>query len=290
MSSPVTLSWIAAAALGLVFAGCCGASGGDSGVSAPARPPGSHPVLGHSIPGEPGTDTGDDDSGGGDDDSGATGEPTGCGEPPFPLPDGDRVRSQLVGRMLCYQGPELDGLYWTVAEEQIRRFEVAGTEGCAQTGHVDVDLELRGEHDSIAGRVRLFYELEGDVWGIQAIRRATVDDFEIKGEAPPEVLADRALLAMSCNILEREGLCWEYSRELIRDQGREPTREICAAWRGTLSSEPCPATDRQTLCAIEDSYVIHYYPKFVEENPFVSHRKHCELSGGEILSAVPVEP
>jgi hypothetical protein len=289
MSSPVTASWIAVTALGLVLAGCCGATGEGHDVSAPARPPGSHRVPVQPIPGEPLDDAADDDSGG-DDDSAAATEPDDCGEPPFPLPDEDAVRGHLIGLMICYQGPELDGLYWTVAEEQIHRFAVAAAEGCAQTAHVDVDLELRGEHDSIAGRARLFYGVEGDAWVFQAIRRATVEDFEVKSEAPPEVLADRALRAMSCDILEREGLCWEYSRELIRDQGREPTRAICSAWRGTLVVEPCPAADRRSVCAIEDSYVVHYYPKFVDENPFVTHRKHCELSGGEILTAVPVEP
>lgn len=290
MSIPTAQSWIVVFALGLVLGGCCGSAGGGRDISAPARPPGSHRVLGQPNPGEPATDAADDDSGTGDDDDSAeTGEAGGCGEPPFPLPDEDALRGHLVGRMLCYQGPELDGLYWTVAEEQIHRFEVAATEACPRTGHVDVDLELRGEHDSIVGQARIFYGIEGDAWVFQAIRRATVEDFTVKGEAPPEVLGDRALVAMSCDILAREGLCWEYSRELIRDQGLEPTRKICSAWRGTLVADPCPAADRRNVCAIEDSYVIHYYPRFVEENPFVTHRKHCELSGGEILAAVPVE-
>ncbi len=288
MSNPVALSWIVVTALGLTLAGCCGAASEGHDVSAPARPPGAHRVLGQPTPAEPAAD---DDSGGeADDDSAASAEPDDCGEPPFPLPDEDTVRGHLIGLMICYQGPELDGLYWTVAEEQIQGFEVAAAEGCAQTAHVDVELKLRGEHDTIAGHARLFYGVEGGAWVFQAIRRATVEDFEVDGEAPPEVLADRALIAMSCDIVEREGLCWEYSRELLRDQGREPTREICSAWRGTLVSEACPAADRRTVCAIEDSYVIHYYPRFIDENPFVTHRKHCELSGGEILTAIPVEP
>jgi hypothetical protein len=291
MSRLFALSCIVFATVGLGLAGCCGATGEGHDVSAPARPPGSHRTLGHPNPVEPGADVADDDSGDpGDDDSAPTEDPDECGEPPLPLPDGDAVRARLAGLMFCYQGPELDGLYWTVAEEQIHRFEVTAAEACSQTGHVDVDLQLRGEHDSITGQVRLFFGIESGAWTLQAIRRATVEDFEVKGEAPPEVLADRALVSMSCDILEREGLCWEYSRELIRDQGREPTRAICAAWRGTLVTEACPAADRRNLCAVEDSYVIHYYPRFVEENPFVTHRKHCELSGGEILTAVPVDP
>lgn len=293
MSRPLDLWRFAIVAATLTLAGCCGTTGsdGDPVLSAPARPPGSHPVVQREDTTEPGTDAADDDSAAaaGDDDSAGAGDPAHCGEPPFPLPDDDTVRAQLVGLMFCYQGPELDGLYWTIAEEEIRRFEVTAREACPQTGHVDAAVTLRGEHDTITGHVRLFYGVEGAGWAFQAIRRATAEDFEhkAKGEIPAEVMASRELRAMSCDIVELEGLCWEYNRELIRDQGREPTRQVCKAWSGKLVTEPCPSADRRTICGVENSYVIHYYPRFEEENPFLSYRKHCEVSGGELLSAMP---
>ncbi len=284
-------SWwvgIAIAVCGLWVAGCCGAASGDGGheVSAPARPPGSHGLKQPVQPVQPDdpTSEADDDSAAGDDDSAGDEAATACDPPPFPLPDDAAVRADLAGRMFCYQGPELDGLYWTLADEEIRDFEVAAREACVDAGHVDVDLEIRGEHDSITGRVRLFYAVEGSAWAFQAIRRATVEDFEVeaRNEVPAEVLGARELRPMSCVIVEQEGLCWEYSRELIRDQGRGPTREICKAWRGSLVDGGCPRENRLKTCAIEDSYLVHYYPQFEVENPFLSHRKHCEVSGGTL--------
>lgn len=287
MGRPSCRVGIAIAVCGLWVAGCCGAvdDARDGEVSAPARPPGSHPMLQQGQPDEA-APAADDDSAAGDDDSAPVEAPDACDPPPFPLPDDDAVRADLAGRMFCYQGPELDGLYWTIVDEQIRDFEVAAREACLETGHVDVDLELRGGHDSIEGRVRLFYAVEGTFWTFQALRRAEVEDFAVvvRSEVPAEVLAGRELRSMSCVIVEQEGLCWEYNRELIRDQGREPTRKICKAWRGTLTDGGCPSEGLRKSCAIEDSYLVHYYPQFEEENPFLSYRKHCEVSGGILVT------
>jgi hypothetical protein len=270
--------------------GCCSADAGHEGVPPGFQPP-IPPILKL-------TEQGDDDSAApdtpADDDSATVRAETATNAPgddddSAPTtegPDLAQVRADLDGRMICYEGEELAGFYWTIRDAQLTSFEETWRRLDPDTGEVYVDLKvtLAGPAEELTGSIRATYSPLGDRWLLLAVTRTPATGFQVKvtGEVSEQTLADRRLQDLTCEIVTSEGMCWEYDRATVLDLGLGAVRGTCRAYKGTLTEDGCPASGRKAVCTITRGYRIHYYEAFDVESAFLSHAQHCEAAGGVV--------
>jgi len=236
--------------------------------------------------------TGDDDSAAspGDDDSAApaAGADDDSAARVVNWPPDEQVREDLAGRVFCYQGQESDGLFWTIQAAEITEFEVVGHELDAATdwAKVDVSLVLDGEFETLTGGMRVVYRPQGEFWVATSVTRWPADDFRVKekAEVPEDVWDVRRLRDMTCDIVAREGMCWEYDRAKLLEIGSDGARRNCVAWGGTFSDAACPVEGREAICIIDGAHRLRYYEVYTIESPMLSYQQHCELSGGTVAA------
>ena len=270
-------------AVGWIVASCAGCCG-DRGSPTPARPPGILPPGQQAQPDlvEPPTAPApDDDSGNAADDDSA--------EEPVVWPPDEQVREDLVGQVFCYEGQESDGLFWTIQAAEITEFAVVGHEIDRATGwaKVDVTVHLDGEFERLDGGLRVVYRPQGEFWVATSVTRWPPDDFRVKEKAavPDEVRDRRRLRDMTCDIVARAGMCWEYDRAKLLEIGSDGARHNCVAWGGTFSDAGCPLEGREAICIIDGAHRLRYYEVYDTANPMLSYQQHCELSDGSVAAA-----
>ena len=275
----------ATVAIGWMIAPCAGCCD-EGGSPTPARPPGVLPP-GHQqqpvadvveLPTAPDQDA---DTGTPADDDSA--------EEPVVYPPDEQVREDLVGRVFCYEGQESGGLYWTVVAAEIREFEVVGHQVDQATGwaKVDVSVELDGEFETLSGGLRVVYRPQGEFWMATSVTRWPAEDFRVqeKTAVPDEVKDGRRLRDMTCDIVTRSGMCWEYDRAKLLENGSAGARHNCVAWGGTFSDADCPLEGREAICIIDGAHRLRYYEAYDTTNPMLSYQQHCELSDGAVAAA-----
>jgi len=235
----------------------------------------------------------DDDSaldGVADDDSAASPAPESADDddsaPTTEGPSLSQVRADLDGRMVCYEGVELEGLYWTVHDEQITVFDETWRRLDPDTGEVavDVDVELAGPVEVLDGSIRATYSPLRDRWILLSVTRTPDTGFtrKVTGELSDAELAERRLRDLTCEIVAAEGMCWQYDRTTVLDLGLAAVRGTCRAYKGTLSESLCPDTGKKATCTITRGYLIHYYEQFDVASAFLSHSQHCEAASGSV--------
>ena len=278
----------------LLIAGCCGGESKAPTRERPTPPPGwSPPIARPSTDAEDGTPSGDDDSAASstaltdDEPAAAPGDDDSAAE--VPGPPNEQVLTDLPGQMLCYEGPELDGMYWPLQEGEIVEFVEVGRSVEPLTGliRIDADVVIKGQYETLTGQLRAVYGLEGGAWVMASSPRWNGQEFAVKVRTtvPREVLDQRRLRNMSCDIVDKEGMCWEYDKRKLLEMDEEEIARPCTVWKGTMTETACPSAGKKAVCPIDDDHRIFYYDYFTTASPFLSYKEHCELAGGQVSAA-----
>ena len=210
---------------------------------------------------------------------------TGTGVTDVPVPTDEEIRADLLGKTFVFAGTPPNARTWTIAAGEITHFEVATRSTNPSEGYTDADVlvALESERVVITGTLRVEYSFVEDSWQFQAIYRWPDEDFTVQEKETS--LSTQDADEKSCDAIDEQAMCWQYSASALIDLGEDYTQEACDGNGGSWAEGGCTSTDRRGNCSFEDGYRIYYYEGFKDINPGMNMIRHCRESGGKLKMA-----